>query len=148
MTDAANPAVPATRRTMRELVDGTIRVQLDIDPLHRKAFLDQFSAIDMPVAIVPLKADFERSEPKLAVGPRCLLAVQWCKDPAFQEWIGEKLGVEKDEGGARDAILRLCVVGSRRTLDDISDAGDTFDQLIRYPYQRHLRSQHGSDAAG
>lgn len=44
-------AVVGTRRAMKELADGTIRVQVDIDPPHRKAFLELFSDIDMPVVM-------------------------------------------------------------------------------------------------
>lgn len=54
-------AVSGTRRAMRELVDGSIRVQIDIDPAFRDVFLRLFSKIDMPVAIAPLAADFERN---------------------------------------------------------------------------------------
>ena len=56
-------AISATRRSMKELVDGTIRVQLDIDPAFRDDFLRLFSKIDMPVAIAPLVSDFERITP-------------------------------------------------------------------------------------
>lgn len=47
-------AVAGTRRSMKELVDGTIRVQIDIDPPDRAAFLRLFPNIDMPVALAPL----------------------------------------------------------------------------------------------
>lgn len=47
-------AVAGTRRAMKELVDGTIRVQIDIDPPHRAAFLRLFPEIDMAVALAPL----------------------------------------------------------------------------------------------
>jgi hypothetical protein len=48
------------------MADGTIRVQIDIDPTCRGAFWSLFPSIDMPVAIAPLVADFEKrqSEPE------------------------------------------------------------------------------------
>lgn len=55
MSDAL--AVIGTRRTMKELVDGTIRVQIDIDPQYRTAFLEQFSEIDIAVGLVRLSLD-------------------------------------------------------------------------------------------
>lgn len=58
MTDV----VSGTRRAMKELVDGTIRVQIDIDPQHRKDFLRLFGEIDMPVAIAPLAPGFEQPD--------------------------------------------------------------------------------------
>lgn len=47
-------AVSGTRRSMKELVDGTIRVQIDIDPVYRELFFKLFGQIDMPVAIAPM----------------------------------------------------------------------------------------------
>jgi hypothetical protein len=47
-------AVVGTRRAMREMADGTIRVQIDIDPKYRDRFLELFSQIDMPVALAQI----------------------------------------------------------------------------------------------
>lgn len=52
MADAR--AVPGTRRALRELVDGTIRVQVDIHPLHCADFHKLFPQIDMGIALAPL----------------------------------------------------------------------------------------------
>jgi hypothetical protein len=102
---------------MKELVDGTIRVQIDIEPQHRTAFLELFPAIDMPVALAPLnigqapavpgddddieppytgpvtfsKADLESkdigSSTWTALGPLCKSAIMLGKEEAFQEWV-------------------------------------------------------------
>jgi len=53
-------AISGTRRQYKEMADGTLRVQIDIDPAFKKIFLELFPTIDMPVAIAPLRADFER----------------------------------------------------------------------------------------
>jgi hypothetical protein len=55
--------ISGTRRAIKEMADGTIRVQIDIDPACRSAFWSLFPSIDMPVAIAPLVADFEQREP-------------------------------------------------------------------------------------
>lgn len=47
-------AVTGTRRQMREMADGTIRVQVDIDPECRGLFLEHFSQIDSRVAIAQM----------------------------------------------------------------------------------------------
>lgn len=52
-------AIAGTRRALKELADGTIRVQIDIDPRFRTEFFQLFSQIDMPVALAPLHAKFE-----------------------------------------------------------------------------------------
>jgi hypothetical protein len=56
--------ISGTRRAIKEMADGTIRVQIDIDPACRSAFWSLFPSIDMPVAIAPLVADFEKREPE------------------------------------------------------------------------------------
>lgn len=55
-------AVVGARHTMKELVDGTIRVQIDIDPPYREAFLKYFSEIGVAVGLVRLN-EGEAAEP-------------------------------------------------------------------------------------
>lgn len=57
-------AISGTRRSMKELSDGTVRVQIDIDPQFRDQFFAAFGQIDMPVALAPLAADFEQNMPE------------------------------------------------------------------------------------
>lgn len=57
-------AISGTRRAMKEMSDGTLRVQIDIDPRFRAQFFEMFGQIDMPVALAPLVADFEKREPE------------------------------------------------------------------------------------
>ena len=47
-------AISGTRKALRELADGTIRVQIDIEPIHKAQFHKLFPDIDMPIAIAPL----------------------------------------------------------------------------------------------
>lgn len=44
-------AVLGTRRKLREMADGTVRVEIDIEPNHKKMFLELFPDIDTPVVI-------------------------------------------------------------------------------------------------
>lgn len=55
-------AVAGTRRTMKELVDGTIRVQIDIDPKDAEMFRRLLPHVDMPVALAPLVPGYELRE--------------------------------------------------------------------------------------
>lgn len=48
-------AIAGTRKAVKELVDGTLRIQIDIEPQHKAQFHKLFPEIDMPVAIAPLK---------------------------------------------------------------------------------------------
>src|SRR3546814_11444531 len=55
-------AISGTRRAMKEMADGTIRVQIDIDPSCRSDFLSPFPNIDMPVALASLFANLDQSK--------------------------------------------------------------------------------------
>ena len=54
--------ISGTRRTIRERVDGTLVVLIEIEPPNKAAFLKLFPETDMPIAMVPLKADFEYND--------------------------------------------------------------------------------------
>ena len=145
--------VSGTRRAIKELVDGTIRVQIDIDPRFRKAFFDLFPDIDAPVAIAPLVDDFEagKAAPEpvehahRTQGALCQLAVRWCRDPEFLAWAGFNWPHSDDpvcrpltQEEARALILTVCKVGSRKELDTVPTAGATFQEQFRGPFMEHL----------
>lgn len=126
-------AISGTRRAMKEMADGTIRVQIDIDPSCRGDFLSLFPNIDMPVALAPLRADFERAaanEPeKPKGGPLARLAGQMCQNPEFLKFIGMD-----SESVAADHIRDVCGVTSRSELDHNQVAANQFHELIRKPF--------------
>lgn len=130
-------AISGTRRQMREMADGTIRVQIDIDPACRGAFLASFGAIDMPVALAPLRADFEKPDNSilsnstgLKGGELAKLAGIFCQQPEFWEFAGCAASAEE----ARAWILRVCDIESRRELDHNVVAAHIFHEHIRKPY--------------
>lgn len=53
-SSASVSVISATRRAYKELVDGTLRVQFDVDPKFKNDFLKLFPEIDMGAAIAPL----------------------------------------------------------------------------------------------
>lgn len=132
--------ISGTRRAMKELVDGTIRIQIDIDPQYRAEFLTNFSQIDMPVAIAPLKADFEqgKQQESIKISGLTLLAVEWCKEPQFWQWINScfEFHVAEDELTAKDTILDMCGIESRKELNTNPKAAAIFQQEIRVPYMQ------------
>lgn len=132
--------ISGTRRAMKELVDGTIRVQIDIDPQYRDEFLQNFSQIDMPVAIAPLKADFEaeKQQESTKIGGLTLLAVEWCKEPQFWVWIStlDSLQFVEDELDAKFFIQTTCEISSRKELNTNPKAAAIFQQEIRGPYMQ------------
>ena len=124
-------AISGTRRQMKEMADGTIRVMIDIDPIHRRSFLDLFPAIDMPVALAPLIADFEQQQPEESPkgGALAKLAGMLCKNPEFIEFFNLD-----DESEAENTIRTVCGIKSRAELDHNIEAAATFHREFRIPF--------------
>lgn len=129
-------AISGTRRAMKEMADGTVRVQIDIDPKYRNEFFNLFGQIDMPVALAPLVSDFEKStsdeadiQQKPKGGELAKLAGMFCQSVGFWEFCRAD-----DADEARDWILRICGIESRRDLDHNPSAAKIFHERIRKPY--------------
>ncbi len=138
--------ISGTRRSMREMADGTVRVQIDIDPRFRSQFFELFGKIDMPVALAPLVADFEQKEPvaeKPKGGALAKLAGMWCAEPEFAQWAQHEGWCDVNDADSAAAHVRtLCVISSRAELDSNPDAKRLFDERIRGPYSK-FRAQRG-----
>ncbi len=126
--------ISATRRQMKEMADGTIRVQIDIDPAFRSEFLQAFPSIDMPIALVPLVADFElKPEP---IRPKGGAASQWlamrCAEPAFWEFLMSLVGrtsLPQGEAAAAIVVRDYLQIASRAEVDTDPNAKARFDEL-------------------
>ena len=140
-------AVVGIRRTMRELVDGTIALTVHIEPLQRLDFLRLFPDVDMPVALAPLdptaaavanpEPSFpsEGSEPPTAGplkgGKLAQDAAIICATAEFQHFV-ELQGVEPvGEESAAEYVRVYCDVDSRAELDHNPKAADRFASLMR-----------------
>lgn len=138
-------AISGTRRAMKEMADGTIRVQIDVDPKFKEEFLTLFREIDMPVALAPLVTDFERIEEKPERpkgGPLAKLAGMFCKDDRFHEYFSQHTNHhEISEEGAAAYIRGICRVDSRAEIDSNGEASVRFHEYIRLPYMEWLKEQ-------
>jgi len=103
-------------------------------------------------------------QPGGEVGPLCRLAVMWCKRPDFQGWLqpvydkymgGTGVGsgdvsvedFQTPELWARHAVLAMCKVDSRKSLDHIPAARESFERLIRLPFHKFLEHHRFLEAA-
>ncbi len=132
-------AVSGTRRAFKELVDGTLRVQIDVDPECRRDFLRLFPDIDTRIAIAPLRP--EAKAQALKGGELARLAGMLCDDPEFQLWLESHTddlpaAIGGAEGAERAAVIvrHLCGVQSRSELDHNPDAAALFHGRIRRPW--------------
>lgn len=102
--------ISGTRRAMKEMADGTVRVQIDIDPRFRAAFFAAFGQIDMPVAIAPLVADFEKREPEKTedgYGQHYAILYRdgWFHNPKVSDAFGVRVGFSPE--GRIEAIKQM-----------------------------------------
>lgn len=119
-------AISGTRRQMKEMVDGTLRVQIDIDPAHRKTFLELFPTIDMPVALAPLVADFEQKKEEKPKGGRLSMdAARICGTVDFQVYARNA-----GDCDAASHVRRYCGITSRAELDHNEEAATKFSVLM------------------
>lgn len=144
---ASTRAVSGTRRAMKELVDGTLRVQVDIDPEHRRDFLRLFPEIDARVALAPLKPDAApKVDDGLKGGELAKLAGILCADGGFQAWIEAEFIEELpaaadlplDDDAERAAVIlrHVCGIASRAELDHKQAAATIFHERIRKPWNQ------------
>lgn len=143
------------------LVDGTLRMTLDIEPQHALAAFQLFGAPGRAVALAALKdarAAIEENRPTYpeprtvriarqiseqqreaaqanwhALGTLCKTAVMWCNTPEFQEW----LGVDNAQD-AGERVKTICQINSRKELDTSCAAAANFRQHVIAPYQKYM----------
>jgi hypothetical protein len=85
----------------------------------------------------PQKQGGDTSEP----GELCLFAVMRCQDERFRRWV-QAVTNQADlvtEQQAKQFILVVCKIESRRELDTDPDAAALFHRLIRIPYSEACR---------
>lgn len=81
-------------------------------------------------------------EPKQRPGELCVMACTFCADPKFWQW-ADLTSEEPIEGelGAKEFILNMCGVLSRKELDIHPTAATRFHAKIREPFIRWRNNQ-------
>jgi len=99
-------AIPCSSVSMRTMADGTLRLSIDIEPVHAQDAFKLFAAPGTPAAIAALSNGYlsknsenlntsvERVHKTLEIkhekpkgGALARLAAMWCNDPNFWEWL-------------------------------------------------------------
>lgn len=128
-------AIEATRGTIRELVDGTIRLTVDIDPINKTNFHKRFPDINMRIAIVPMLEPHQIEQAEGESPPEYVERIsKWaamcCQHIDFQQYVAFKRTTDATEQRAIEYIYDYCNIVSRRELDvHGSQASKLFRQL-------------------
>jgi hypothetical protein len=122
------------------LADGTLRLVFDVEPNDAK---DAFSLFNRPgtrAALARLVAQpnqipiSEKQGTKTPVGAQCIAASQLCKDSNFLVW-----SKTESEEAAKQFILSVCHIQSRKELDTDQEAANLFRTLILIPFKQQLK---------
>lgn len=140
-------AISASRGSYRETADGSLEVKIIIDPRFKEEFHKIFRTKDMPVAIAPLVADFERveatkeDEPVNDIQKGGLLS-QWlairCGEESFWRFVENQCGF--NEGWIKSSLECDSEVKgwgefeSKKQIDNETDLTAWFHREIKLPY--------------
>lgn len=79
-----------------------------------------------------------------ALGPLAKWAVMRCKDDEFVRWLEIEFPVKQyGEYSARELILKVCRIGSRKELDANDSAAEMFDRRFRKPFAAWMHKEGG-----
>lgn len=130
--------IEAVSRQCKTMADGTLRITIDVSPIHARDAFGLFGAPDVPMVLGRLVMDHERKpdppEPaEMKGGPLAKLAGMWCNDRYFIEWVASM-----SVAGPDKFIKGVCSIESKRELDHDDAAAVRFHEYIRKPYAEWL----------
>lgn len=151
-------AISGASMRCRTLADGTLRLEVDIEPRDALSAFQLFGKVGTPVALAALTgqptAETEPSVNPEKGGAISRLAGQWCQMPEFWEWMkiafpflwrtaSDELGTEDPAQISAEVIRIHCGVDSRAKLDHNEMAAKQFHGAIRRPFNDWLQAKNG-----
>lgn len=143
-------AIEAVSRKCSTLADGTLRITIEISPIHAQDAFKLFGMPDVPMVIARLTQEAAKQSAqdetiaadKPKGGQLAKLAGMWCDEPKFWDWINTLDGwiLIEDENEAKCYVYEKCEIGSRAELDNNPEAAEKFHNLIRIPYSEYLKN--------
>lgn len=138
-------AIAGASVSVRTMVDGTLRITVDVEPKDAQAAFALFGTPGRGVALAALVdgsgAVAEPKKEREHLGDLCYRATQWCRDPEFIKWVNSRtfagiLWHIKDEKECVDFIKEYIGVESRKELDT-EPAKTRFMEWIVMPWRQH-----------
>lgn len=145
-------AIEAVSRTVKTMSDGTLRLTVDISPIHAQDAFKLFGSPDVPMALARLtiEASKERAQAEMVEDkPKGGLLSQWlavrCGEPEFWKFMENELiklhdGVFfiNNETDCDIHVKEFLQITSKKELDNNQSAADAFHKLIRQPYAKWM----------
>jgi hypothetical protein len=140
-------AIEAVSRNVKTMADGTLRLTVDISPVHAQDAFSMFGMPDVPLALARLNIQASTSiaqqETIEADKPKGGFLSQWlalrCKEPAFWEFIAKKsFGPVGSEDECNATVKLFLEIESKAEIDNDKMAEERFHKMIRLPYAEWL----------
>ncbi len=146
-------AIRAASMRCKTLADGTLRIELDIEPRDAQDAFRLFGSPGTAVALAAIKPDAPQQErPKGGAAAKWL--GQMCNEAAFQMWVAETFeqlwrfairSTSVDPPNlaalAADVVRDVCEVQSRAEIDNNPAAFQRFEERIRRPWLEATREK-------
>lgn len=158
MNDNEAAAAIGCTRTVRTLVDGSMVIQIEVEPRHARAAFNLFGAPGTPVALARItpeaataqeRTEFDPPDERNKGGALCKLSAMWCAEEEFHAFLAATMKWAKAYSEpitsvvAANIIRETCGVVSRADLDHDERAALIFHRDFRLPYQRWLQGARG-----
>lgn len=145
-------AIQAASIRCRTMADGTLRLELDVEPRDAQAAFRLFGSPGTAVALAAIKPDAQQEAPEK---PKGGAAAKWlgqmCGDAAFVLWLatthGKQWSATYEMHGADTAkhaaatVRAICEVQSRAEIDNDPAAFARFEERIRRPWIEATRER-------
>ena len=144
-------AIEAVSRTVKTMSDGTLRLTVDISPIHAQDAFKLFGSPDVPMALARLtieaskeRAQAEMVEDKQKGGHLSQLLAMWCQQEDFWKFLDAHHEAKDWFGGvecfvdADDVVKDILKINSKTELDHDKEAEARFHELIRIPYAKWI----------
>lgn len=143
--------IQATSRTVKTMADGTLRLTVDISPIHAQDAFTLFGMPDAPVVLARLTqeaATVHAQKETIDDKPKGGLLSQWvalrCKEKEFWDFVSAKgYGLVDSEQNCDKILKRWIGIDSKTELDNDSQAEARFHNMIRLPYAKWLAGARG-----
>ena len=135
-------AISAAAMRVRTMADGSLRIEVEVEPQDAQAAFALFGRPGAPMALAALAvghAAVTEPEPEPVTQPDKPLA-RWlalrCKERPFQIWAERQISFRGAGGELNSAALvrYLCGVQSRGDIDGNAHAEERFHRQVREPY--------------
>lgn len=143
-------AIEAVTRNVKTLADGTMRLSVDISPIHAQEAFKLFGMPDVPLALARLHiqatqaiAQAETIQKAPPITGLAFLAIQWCKQPQFWDFLNDHVALTTvlNEQDAKDLVCLECGIDSRKELNTDAVAAEIFERTFRQPCIKYLAKQ-------